>query len=377
MQHIILIITLLLFSRLAISAQFCVDNLTDLQNAFNISSSNGEDDVIKLKPGTFTAVNSTPITYNGTVNGENFALEISGGWSDIGLLDCVTQNRNSLATTLSGNKFQRVLQISANGSNSDITISNLSIVNGQIDNLVVLGALQMNLGGNYAGEVLIDRVYFANNFGFSGSAVHIFTSHNQAKFTVRNSVFESNTTTSGSGVFVLNNGGSAMNTEFYFINNTVMLNMSESVEPNAVSGLRLTLNTDPNSQVLLANNVFWLNDNSDFSVNAPQSAQTYVYNNNYQQGLGQFEDQANNFAGDPMLALDFTPLPGSPLIDQGASPGELPISTPFLQGWDFGASAFTGNPMFLFAAPRVVNRQVDIGAAEAPPEVPIFANGFE
>jgi len=239
--------------------------------------------------------------------------------------------------------------------------------------------LNINLGGSFTGEVLIDRVYFADNFGFAGSAVNIFSGHDLGKFTIRNSVFVSNTTTAGAGVFLVNFSSSSVNTEFYFINNTMMMNMSESTDTNAVSGLRMNLTFAPNPQVLLANNVFWLNENSDFDINASQNGLTYIYNNNYQQGQGQFEDEADNFAGDPMLAMDYTPLPGSPLIDQGASPGELPISTPFLQGWDFGTSAFTdeGNPIVLFADPRVVNGQVDIGAAEAPPEVPIFANGFE
>lgn len=370
------LIILLLFCQLGYTETFCVNNLVELQTALNIAGSNHEADVIRLKPGTYTAVNNSPITFNADFNTELFSLHISGGWTDAGPNQCVFQSHNSQATVLSGNHSQRVLEISTSGPTADITIANLTIANGHTTTQSALGALQMNFGSWYAGEVLIDRVYFADNYGFAGSAMHIYTGHEQAaKFTIRNSVFALNTTVAGAGVCLLNFSGTT-DTQFYFINNTMIMNVSESLDPNDTSGLQVHVNSSQDPRVLLANNVFWLNSDNDFKIssNSSPNGQNYLYNNSYGDGVGQFADQANNITGNPMLDTDFTPLFGSALIDRGNAPDELPVSTPFLQDWDYGTKSFSDLPL---GRSRVINGRVDIGAVEAPSEVPIFQNGFE
>jgi len=151
-----------------------------------------------------------------------------------------------------------------------------------------------------------------------------------------------------------------------------------STATSNTSGLSVNLNQSQQNipQSLIANNVFWANENSDFYVTF-SGGLNYLYNNNYEFGSGFFEDEANNMSVQPQLSpflLNFTPEPGSPLIDRGLQMPDIPAIVPltFLEEWDHGAEDFDRGIFF-----RVVNNRVDIGAVESPPEVPIFEDGFE
>ena len=145
------------------------------------------------------------------------------------------------------------------------------------------------------------------------------------------------------------------------------------------SGLKIVVsssgNTGAEPKAWIANNLFWDNDTYDiFTIQ--QSLTVYFYNNNYETFFGHVDYTANNIFVNPMLSqqlLDFTPQPGSPLIDSGMNaPNSTANPLPFEQNWDYGDTDFDGDAGF-----RVVNHRVDIGAIEAPPEIPIFKNGFE
>jgi hypothetical protein len=93
---------------------------------------------------------------------------------------------------------------------------------------------------------------------------------------------------------------------------------------------------------------------------------TYVYNNNFF-----FPEPASDFSGgnlsvDPQLVqigIDFTPGPGSLLIDRGRPQPTppLPFPLPFNLDWSYGSVDFYGG-----AVPRVNGQGVDIGAVESP-----------
>jgi len=54
------------------------------------------------------------------------------------------------------------------------------------------------------------------------------------------------------------------------------------------------------------------------------------------------------------------------------APESPPIPVPFELDWDYGVEDYDRGIIG-----RVAGGRVDIGAVEAPPEVPIFKNGFE
>ncbi len=373
MKKLLMMVLLVLFFAHTQAAVFCVKSATQLQTALNDASSNGQDDEIRIQVGDYITPNSQFMF----INDEGFDLAITGGWFSIGNIDCVVQRTYPLLTTLDGNNSTPVMWFSSDGYAINVTVSNLSVING----FTTLSGLNSGLGlyitNTQDSNILVDQVYFAGNQSPAGSALRMGGGH---LLTVRNSVFQDNITNSGFGTLSVNMLADAKG--FYFINNTLLDNQTDSTwnGNNNTAGLSMSLSENAQNipQALIANNLFWGNENSDFFVSAV-GGMTYLYNNNYENGGGTFADQANNMSLPPQLsaaALDFTPAPDSPLIDSGYGPFVPIITLPFEQNWHPGDEDFDDGAPLGQNLGRVIGSGLDIGAVEAP-DYPIFKDGFE
>ncbi len=353
------------------AATFCINDSAELVAALDTARNNGEADEIRIRSGDYLTPNITGFLFN---NAENHNLSISGGWTPFNQFDCFSQLAGPLDTTLDGDDFSPVLYIVSGSGTPEISISNLTITKGITQAQNIGAGITFYNYDDFDGQFLLDQVFFFENEGPIGAALSYTGS---GTITVRNSVFLFNNNYDGKGV--VNVSLSPDTTGFYFINNTMIFNSSDlgDTSTSNVAGLHLNMFQDQNNipQAMIANNLFWYQSASDFYVTF-SGGLTYLYNNNYYLGAGLIEDQANNISEQPLLAsplFDFTPQAGSPLINAGLSMDDpLPVSSPFLENWDHGTEDFDRGIWV-----RVVNRRVDIGAVEAPPEVPIFKDGFD
>ncbi len=373
MTFVILLISCSLTTR---AAFFCVSNGAELLTAIQTANINGEDDEIRLKNGDYFHPNQQPF-YIDLRN----QLEISGGWVDIGQLNCAgtTVLSNPMDTTIDGDGQSTVLFFTYNNSFPEVSVKihNLTIASGYSSVNGIASGLQMVFPVNHVGEVVVDRVYFINNNSVHRSAASITRA---ASTTIKNSVFQFNNSDDGNGAVYVSPFVSTTSdaNDFYFINNTLLFNRHE-VTPSVItasSGLKVLVGGGGNGcavpHVFVANNLFWDNDFYDIYISPDSFA--YFYNNNFETFSGVVNFSANNMSEIPILApqiLNFTPQPGSPLINNGlAAPNSTVNPPPFAENWDYGTVDFDGGL-------RVINGRVDIGAVEALPEVPIFKNGFQ
>jgi len=378
-----LVIFLLLILPLhASAALFCVGTTTEFRNALQTALNNGEDDQIRLRPGTYFSNEGLGFIADLEVDR---SLSISGGWSDFNEIGCFTQFlSNPFDTVIDGEDQSSGISVSASdsGSTASLVISNLSIVQAAAGSTIA--GVRIAGQGGFAGEVLIDRVRFAGNNGSDGAAIWADGGN---KVTIRNSVFQFNRTSGGGGTIriLLRAGDQGL----YFINNTVIANGSDLTSPSgsATSGLNIDLmqSGDDIPQALVANNLFWNNDLADMFFSFSGGIK-HVYNNNYQQLVGLVQNSADNLSLPPRLSpllLDYTPEADSPLIDRGLP---APFMTPlidrerlapalgggvFLLDWSYGSQDF------LPGAPgRVNGERVDIGAVESPFVDRLFKDQF-
>ena len=369
MKNARIIILGLLLSGHSLAATFCVESVSELSDALSTASTNGQDDQIRIKSGDYVVGSSNDLRYY--IN-EDHDLSISGGWSDLNQFNCIVQSTSPLSTTLDGDDQFLLLRLVDHSSSPDIsahfTISNLTFANAAVDSVYFAPALTIYWPDLvHSGTVMIDRVFFFGNEGANTSAVKI---HHGDRVTIRNSVFAYNHSDSGQGAVNINMHDT--NTGVYFVNNTVLNNNHGSANPGPLTSAGLFVTNVNNA--FITNNLLWDNDGTDLSlmISGPNY---YLYNNNIGASAGAAADhESGNLSAPPMLApqiLNFTPQPGSPLINLGRTMPEIvPFPTPFHFGWDHGTSDFDG-----FS--RVFGGRVDIGAVEAPPEVPIFEHGFE
>jgi len=103
-------------------AVFCVSNATELQNALNTATSNGENDTIRVVQGTYT---STGI-FN-YVSSEEHSITLEGGYT----AGCASREVNPSLTILDDNNSNSgsVLYF-CTGGGSDIKLEGFTIKNG-------------------------------------------------------------------------------------------------------------------------------------------------------------------------------------------------------------------------------------------------------
>jgi hypothetical protein len=143
---VLLLISLSLLPVNSFAHSFYITNSKDFQNSLTTAQSNGEDDTINLATGTYST-GGTTFTYT-PASTENHALTIVGAGSGLTILD-------------GGNNTQ-VLSINTTGladdSNSNITIKNLTVQNGN-----AIGSGGGLLIRTKRANVTIENCEFSNN----------------------------------------------------------------------------------------------------------------------------------------------------------------------------------------------------------------------
>jgi len=102
---------------------------TDLQAALDTARTNGEDDMIYLKTGTYDASLSGAATFSyDSASNDSKGVTLSGGWNS----GYTSQSSNPSLTVLDGGSDSRVLEIfSTSGVSITFTMENLTVQNGQ------------------------------------------------------------------------------------------------------------------------------------------------------------------------------------------------------------------------------------------------------
>jgi len=316
MRKILVVLYLVVFSGYAQSGLFCVGNSVEFQAALTAARNNGEDDEIRLRSGNYPVINNVAFTFSPD---EDFSIKISGGWFDFNQFNCFSQVQVPWQTTIDGLGLASVLFFGFDASYTDYTIdiSNLGIINGSPNNSNSAG-LNLSFPPNHQGSALVDRVYFADNFGQRISALSISSARLAI---VRNSVFEFNENELGFGTVNVGiaDGGQGL----YFINNTMIDNSHQQIPSGASSNSGLRINVpiagvDGFPKTIIANNLFWFNRDNDITLTSNGSV--FLLHNNYQEIFGTADISSGNLSVSPGISnapFDFTPEPGSALINAG------------------------------------------------------------
>ncbi len=339
------------------AAIFCVTTTQQLNDALASADSNNQDDEIRISVGNYGG----GYYYNGD---ENFDLTISGGWTAFFDNPCFFSGVSAYDTVLDGDGIERVMNIEYFGS-SKVHISHLTFINGDSSPAHAGGLRVWTTNPNLLGNVLIENTAFINNTGAFTAAMSVVGGD---RTTVRNSLFVANNANhpaQGSIIDINNNNGHGI----YFNNNTVINNTVNGTKIK--SGFRLVAN---GSGAFVANNILWNNEGADLRF-LGQPTDSFLLNNNIEEIIGgEFDSAANNFSIEPQFEsgfLNFQPTLSSVEINRGRKPPVfIPVPTPFGFEWDLGDFDVQGEL-------RVQDGRVEIGAFEAAPEVPIFANGFQ
>ncbi|MFV0543615.1 MAG: hypothetical protein ACK5L8_08020 [Marinicella pacifica] len=357
---LILLGFLFIYSQQSVATEFCATTSAGLEFALAASEANGESDVIRIAEGAYDA----PVGGFYYDSHENYDLEISGGWSEFFGNACGQQvSPDAFGTVLDGNGTERVMTIRS-GLGSDITVSNIFFLNGFVTGPGQRGGgLNVFTREGYTGDVLIENNTFISNSAKYEGALHVSRGH---RIVVRNNLFTVNHAEAGSAVGIVNNDAWGV----YFTNNTVYQNTTDSTHPTNAGGFYLS--TSGTSSALVANNIFWNNDN--FDIRSSGDGYKYLRNNDYQSFSGSFDEVSMNIQVAPEFEsgwFNYTPVYNSPLVNAGRTPPPfVPIPPPFVSDWSVGTVDIYGDV-------RIQNTQIDIGAVESPHGDLIFIDGFE
>lgn len=343
---------------------FCVNTTTELQDALIAAQSNGANDTIRIKTGTYTYTFPFVLTIFPYETQEDFDLTVQGGWTGSGD-SCQRRVSNPEATVLDGGGEKQVLNLQgANSSAGDITVERLTVRGGAY---FEGGGLKVggNIGSNgFNGSIVIDRVYFDDNFALTGGGLFAQTNGGMR---IRNSIFRSNQCEeNGCAAFL--SIFSLENTEVrsVFSNNTVFGNVcTEDALPSCVTGGVIVDGLGLTPRTALLNNVFTQNEGNDLELTGGSAVDLWYNNIIELAGTPASEIGTLNFINpgfvSPILDDDFTLLPGSSLRNAG-NDGFL-IGLPAYSDYDY------------LGRSRVQEERIDIGAHEFNER--IFADGFE
>jgi len=370
------------------AAEFRVTNTTELQNALTTAQSNGQDDVIYLAAGVYSAVeNGKGFVYDST-NGDNRKLTICG------------ENGTTAEQVIldGGNAFAPVLSLvdeNPDHLNSAFTVQGITIRNGKMQER------DQNGGGlcvSSKGDVTVKSCIITANTGDDGGGVAIYSSYGSVTF-INNVVTDNIAMDDGGGVdidianvdtekFVILKGNTIKNNKaeedggglriesrnLICVNNLIVKNRGyygggislipwsegQSIFTNntvtsnyAQEGGGIAIYSEEEYQVIVYfyNNIIWGNTASTGSdIYKVGDGMSYLYNNDYHDVVGGFIQVIDNIDTDPLFVDqingDYHLQSSSPCIDKGtADAPELPDTD------------FEGDPRVVGAAP-------DIGADE-------------
>jgi hypothetical protein len=347
------------------AATFCVNTTSELQDALEVAGSNGANDVIRIKTGTYTYTFPFVQTMFVYDTQEDFDITLQGGWAGSGDA-CARRFPSPASTVLDGGGEKAVLWMKgADDTGGDIIVEQLTVRGGAIQ----AEGGGMRLGGNFGsngfnGSIVVERVYFDDNFALEGAGLFVRTN---GGVRVRNSIFRSNsceTNACAASIAVFSLDSSDIRA--VFSNNTIFGNVcSEDAEESCITGGVLVDGLGLMPRTSLLNNAFALNDGNDLELPGGSSVDV-LYNN------------INVLSGTPTLSVGnldiINPHFVSPILDddfhlQSISPLRNAGYDGFLIGLPpYSATDYAG-------IPRVQENRIDIGAHEFSER--IFEDGFD
>lgn len=288
------------------AALYCVSNATQLDNALDEASTNGQPDDVRMLPGVYTrspdVAGDTMFTHV-LENGRNFSL--SGGWN----AGCTSQTRlDPAATVIDGQLTHRLLYI-GNGADvsGDVQLRNFTLQRGFT--LTTAGLFELWVTDASSANVWFDNLRFIDNVKLGNNyytPIRIFAGTGTVR--VRSSVFTGNSAANWGALGISSNG------YVYLNNNTITGNLVTS--GNGYGGLVLV----GDAIYTLNNNLIWGNTNEsgerDIYLGA---ANVSARHNHLGQVNGAFALDFNSSYGDPGLVSIDDPRPraSSPLRNSG------------------------------------------------------------
>jgi len=238
----------------ASAALFCVSTSAQLQSALDIARINGENDVIRVRAGSYE-VTGSGFVYESTAM-ENHDIEISGGWRPYILGPCAVQDATPWTTVLDGNGDTRILSLRIEGSSADARLSRLTFLAGYVGGFNA-GALEIHSVGESGGVVVESSAFIANESSMGGG---LLIDVRGPKVSVVNNVFVANRALSNMPAASIVNFGGTDNA-VVFTNNSIIGN---ELGNSPVADAAAVYLASPN--VIAANNNFWDNDGHDLDT---------------------------------------------------------------------------------------------------------------
>jgi hypothetical protein len=197
-------------------ATFNVSNPSEFQTALTTAAANGQDDVVNVAAGSYNLTSTLQYA-----SAENYALTINGAGSNTTILD--------------GGNDVRLLSITTNLANANVTLQDLRIQNGAtpesggglqisvtsaaitlrnclVNNCTATGVDSVGGGANLTtdtGEITVTASIFRNNTS-SGNVGGLFTGTNSGIINLTNCTFDQNRVLNSGGSTYFGDGGGAM-----------------------------------------------------------------------------------------------------------------------------------------------------------------------
>lgn len=369
MNRITLLIVLLMITSItaAKAAEFCATNSAQLQASLDAAETNGQADTIRVATGNYEVPIGGGFVYNSLapVGGDDHDISVIGGWTTFFGNPCgQVLSTNAFNTLLDGDNRFRVLYIQTQEF-SNITVKNIAMINGFATTAIPNrgGAMWVGGGGDYVGDMLIENTMMLGNEARFGGGLHI--NRGDTVRVINNLVVANHTTAGTAGVELVSNDADGI----YLINNTILLNTTDSTSSSATGGAYVANNGS--SEAFIANNILWGNDARDLHLLG--SGEKHLHNNNIEDRFGGATFETGNLSVDPQFnsgILNFTLSDNSPMRDAGRNPPiAVPVPPRFEFIWDIPDFDLANNQ-------RIQGVRVDIGAYEAFPSF-IFSDGFE
>lgn len=338
--------TSLILSAPAFAEDYCVNSESELLSALTSAAASPEPSVVRIARGVyeFTAPGSTPVI---SITDDS-ELTVVGGWN----ADCSDLDVNPEQTVLRTVGQRPVMEISRQGSDPDMFLSNVSFRNGASSTINKAGCL--TIFGAATSALELTYLSFRGCTGTSNqSPAALFVLASESNVLVRTATFANNV--SANGAIELRALGSG---SVHLLNNTIAFNSRSS--GNGTAGLALF--TSGGGSLRLTNTVAYSNGGPNDSDVFFEGSPVGVLSHNIigrSNGIPASMVASNNIDANPLFAsnLSLRSTENSPMRDTGdnAAVGGLGL-------WDIEGRR------------RLQGIRVDRGAHEFDD---MFSNGFE